>query len=100
MNQQIRDFKEKYLDFWNSISKKRKFLFIGTFIAIIVVLSLSIFFLSRSTYVPLFTTEMSQKEIGDIKAELDQEGHTDYKLDRNVTTILVPQQDVDNLLVS
>ncbi|SDM91278.1 flagellar basal-body MS-ring/collar protein FliF [Bacillus sp. OK048] len=100
MNQQIRDFKEKYLDFWNSISKKRKFLFIGTFIAIIVVLSLSIFFLSRSTYVPLFTTEMSQKEIGDIKAVLDQEGFTDYKLDRNGTTILVPQQDVDDLLVS
>jgi flagellar M-ring protein FliF len=100
MNQQIRDFKEKYMDFWNSVSKKRKFLFIGIFIAIIVTLSLSIFFLSRSTYVPLFTTEMSQKEIGDIKAELDQEGYTDYKLDRNGTTILVPQEDVDNLLVS
>ncbi|MDF2787982.1 MAG: hypothetical protein K0S80_1080 [Neobacillus sp.] len=100
MNQQIRDFKEKYIYFWNSVSKKRKFLFIGIFIAIIVALSLSIFFLSRSTYVPLFTNEMSQKEIGDIKAELDQEGYTDYKLDRNGTTILVPQEDVDNLLVS
>lgn len=100
MNQQLRDFKEKYIDYWNSVNKKRKFLFIGIFIAIIVALSLSIFFLSRSTYVPLFTTEMSQKEIGDIKAELDQEGYTDYKLDRNGTTILVPQQDVDNLLVS
>ncbi|MDR7080064.1 flagellar M-ring protein FliF [Neobacillus niacini] len=100
MNQQIRDFKEKYIYFWNSVSKKRKFLYIGIFIAIIVALSLSIFFLSRSTYVPLFTTEMSQKEIGDIKAGLDQEGFTDYKLDRNGTTILVPQEDVDNLLVS
>jgi flagellar M-ring protein FliF len=100
MNQQIRDFKEKYIYFWNSVSKKRKLLYIGIFIAIIVALSLSIFFLSRSTYVPLFTTEMSQKEIGDIKAELDQEGYTDYKLDRNGTTILVPQEDVDNLLVS
>ncbi|KGM46467.1 flagellar basal-body MS-ring/collar protein FliF [Neobacillus niacini] len=100
MNQQIRDFKEKYIDFWNSVSKKRRFLFIGIFIAIIVALSLSIFFLSRSTYVPLFTTEMSQKEIGDIKAELDQEGFTDYKLDRNGTTILVPKEDVDQLLVS
>lgn len=100
MNQQIRDFKEKYIYFWNSVSKKRKFLFIGIFIAIIVALSLSIFFLSRSTYVPLFTNEMSQKEIGDIKAELDQEGYTGYKLDRNGTTILVPQEDVDNLLVS
>lgn len=98
--QQLRDFKEKYLDFWNSVSKKRKFLFIGIFIAIIVALSLSIYFLSRSTYVPLFTNEMSQKEIGDIKAELDQEGYTEYKLDQNGTTILVPQEDVDNLLVS
>jgi flagellar M-ring protein FliF len=100
MNQQIRDVKEKYLDFWNSVSSKKKALFIGIFIAIILVLSLSIFFLSRSTYVPLFTNEMSQKEIGDIKAELDQEGFTKYKLDRNGTTILVPQEDVNHLLVS
>ncbi|NWQ39665.1 flagellar M-ring protein FliF [Bacillus sp. EB106-08-02-XG196] len=100
MNQQIRDFKEKNIYFWNSVSKKRRFLYIGIFIAIIVALSLSIFFLSKSTYVPLFTNEMSQKEIGDIKAELDQEGYTDYKLDRNGTTILVPQEDVDQLLVS
>jgi flagellar M-ring protein FliF len=100
MIQQLRDLKEKYRDFWNSGSKKRKFQFIGIFIAILLVLSLSIFFLSRSTYVPLFTNEMSQKEIGDIKAELDQEGYTDYKLDQNGTAILVPQEDVDQLLVS
>ncbi|WP_342429538.1 flagellar basal-body MS-ring/collar protein FliF [Neobacillus sp. FSL H8-0543] len=100
MIQQLRDFKEKYIEFWNSVSKKRKFLFIGIFIAIIVALSLSLYFLSRSTYVPLFTNEMSQKEIGDIKAELDQEGYTEYKLDQNGTKILVPQEDVDNLLVS
>jgi flagellar M-ring protein FliF len=100
MIQHIREFKEKYKDYWKAVSKKRRFLFIGIFISIILVLSLSIFFLSRSTYVPLFTNEMSQKEIGDIKAELDQEGYTGYKLDRNGTTILVPQEDVDNLLVS
>ncbi|GHH99977.1 flagellar basal-body MS-ring/collar protein FliF [Neobacillus kokaensis] len=100
MIQQIRNVKEKYIEYWNSVSKKQRFLFVGIFIALIFALALSIFLLSRQTYVPLFTNELSQKEIGDIKAELDQEGYTDYRLDRNGTTIEVPKEDVDNLLVS
>ncbi|WP_462410734.1 flagellar basal-body MS-ring/collar protein FliF [Neobacillus sp. Marseille-QA0830] len=100
MIQQLRNLKEKYMDYWNSVSKKQRFLFIGLFIAVILALSLTIYFVSKPTYVPLFTNELSQKEIGDIKAELDQEGYTDYRLDKNGTMISVPQEDVDNLLVS
>ena len=100
MIQQIRNLKEKYMDYWNSVSKKQKFLFIGLFLAVIVALFLTIYFVSKPTYVPLFTNQLSQKEIGDIKAELDQEGYTDYRLDKNGTMISVPQEDVDNLLVS
>lgn len=100
MIQQLRNLKEKYMDFWNSVSKKRRLLFLGIFIAILLALTLSIYFLSRPVYVPLFTNNLSQKEIGDIKAELDQEGYADYKLDHNGTRILVPAKDADNLLVS
>lgn len=100
MNQQLRNLKEKYIEYWDSVSKKQKLLFVGIFLAILLALVLTIFFLSKPTYVPLFTNELSQKEIGDIKAELEQEGYTDYKLDSNGTNIQVPKADVDNLLVS
>ncbi|MDF2902695.1 MAG: hypothetical protein K0S25_333 [Bacillus sp. (in: firmicutes)] len=100
MNQRLRELKEKYLEYWNSVSNKRKLLFIGVFIAVIAALSLSIYFVSKPSYVPLYANEMSQKEIGDIKAELDREGYTGYRLENNGTTISVPQQDASNLLVS
>lgn len=100
MIQQLRNLKEKYMDYWNSVSKKRRFLFLGIFTAILLALSLSIYFLSRPVYVPLFTNDLSQKEIGDIKAELDQQGYTGYKLDHNGTRILVQAKDADQLLVS
>ncbi len=100
MIQQLRELKTKYLEYWNSVSKKRRFLFIGIFISVVAALSLSIYFVSKPTYIPLYTNEMSQKEIGDIKAELDRDGYTKYKLGDNGTSILVPQADASDLLVS
>jgi flagellar M-ring protein FliF len=100
MNQQLREFKENYLGFWKSISTKKKIIYIGVFISIIAALSLSIYFVSKPSLVPLYSNQLSQKEIGDIKAELDREGYTKYELANNGTTILVPQEDTADLLVS
>lgn len=100
MNQQIREFKEKWTGYWNSINKKNKLLYMGIFISVIAALSLSIYFISNTKYVPLYTNEMSQKEIGDIKAELDREGYTEYRLDNNGTRIMVAEDDAANLIVS
>ncbi|MFZ7944696.1 flagellar basal-body MS-ring/collar protein FliF [Neobacillus sp. 19] len=100
MNQQIREFSGKITDYWNSVSKKNKILTILLFIFIVLALSLSIYFVSKPKLVPLYTNEMSQQEIGDIKAELDREGYTEYQLDNNGTTILVAEKDASNLLVS
>jgi flagellar M-ring protein FliF len=100
MNQQLREFKDNYLGFWKSVSNKKKIIYIGSFISIIAALSLSIYFVSKPSLVPLYSNELSQKEIGDIKAELDREGYTEYELANNGTTILVPQEDSADLLVS
>lgn len=100
MNQQLREFKDHYLGFWKSLSKKKKIIYIGSFLGIIAALSLSIYFLSKPSLVPLYSNELSQKEIGDIKAELDREGYLDYQLANNGTSILVPQEDVADLQVA
>ncbi|RHW33309.1 flagellar M-ring protein FliF [Neobacillus notoginsengisoli] len=100
MNQQLRQYKQRYQEYWNSVSQKRKVVFIAAFLSIITILSLSIYFLTKTDYVPLYSNEMGPKEIGDIKAALDKEGYTKYKLDHNGTKILVPQEDAADLVVS
>jgi flagellar M-ring protein FliF len=100
MNQQLREFKDNYLGFWKSTSNKKKMIYISLFISIIAALSLSIYFVSKPSLVPLYSNELSQKEIGDIKAELDREGYTKYQLAKNGTTILVPQEEVADLQVA
>jgi flagellar M-ring protein FliF len=100
MNQQLREFKDNYLGFWKSTSNKKKMIYISLFISIIAALSLSIYFVSKPSLVPLYSNELSQKEIGDIKAELDREGYMGYELAKNGTTILVPQEDVADLQVA
>lgn len=100
MKQQIGEIREKVSGYWNSISKKNKFLYSGLFIFVILGLSLTIYFATKPDYVPLFNNQMSQQEIGEIKAELDKQGFTDYRLENNGTTISVPAEEASNLLVS
>ncbi|WP_284036427.1 flagellar basal-body MS-ring/collar protein FliF [Neobacillus sp. 114] len=100
MKQQIRDFREKIGGNWNSISKKNKFLYSGLFVFVILALSLTIYFVSKPDYVPLFNNQLSQQEIGEIKAELDRQGFADYRLENNGTSITVPAKEAPNLLVS
>jgi flagellar M-ring protein FliF len=100
MNQQIREFSDKLSGFWNSVSKKNKILYIGLFLLVIAALSLTIYFTTKPTYIPLYSNEMSQSGIGDIKAELDREGYSKYRLENNGTSISVPEKDASNLLVS
>src|SRR4051794_40619109 len=100
MNQQMRELGGKFSGFWNSISTKNKFLYIGLFVFIIIALSLSIYFVSKPKLIPLYTTEMSQQEIGEVKAELDRQGFADYKVENNGTRIMVPEKEASNLLVS
>jgi flagellar M-ring protein FliF len=86
--------------YWKERSLKQKGLFIGTFLFLIVALSTFIIIASRPQYVPLYTGQLTQREVGDIKAELDKQGHTNYKISENGTMLLVPRKDAPDLLVS
>ncbi|MEH7155124.1 flagellar basal-body MS-ring/collar protein FliF [Neobacillus drentensis] len=97
---QLKQTGELFSNYWKSKSSKQKGLIIGTFLVLLVALSTFIFFASRPQYVPLYTGQLSQREVGDIKAELDKEGYTDYKLSETGTSIQVAQKDAPDLLVS
>ncbi|MEH7307822.1 flagellar basal-body MS-ring/collar protein FliF [Neobacillus drentensis] len=97
---QLKQTGELFSNYWKSKSSKQKGLIIGTFLVLLVALSTFIFFASRPQYVPLYTGQLSQREVGDIKAELDKQGYTDYKLSETGTSLQVPQKDAPDLLVS
>ncbi|MBU8918260.1 flagellar M-ring protein FliF [Bacillus sp. FJAT-29953] len=100
MNQKLNDFKEKLSQFWKNASKKNKTLYIGTFILVVALLSIGIFYFSKPNLVPLYANSLSQKEIGEIKAVLEKQGATDIEVNNNGTQILVPKDQAADLIVN
>ncbi|MEH7107176.1 MULTISPECIES: flagellar basal-body MS-ring/collar protein FliF [Bacillaceae] len=97
---QLKKTTERFKEYWNARSKKQKWFIIGSFLTIIIALSIFIFVASRPQYIPLYTGQLSQREVGDIKAELDKEGFTDYQVNDTGTMLLVPKKNAPDLLVS
>jgi flagellar M-ring protein FliF len=100
MNQRLNEMKEKISGFWGRLSKKKKWGYVGIFLFLVLSLSLGIYFFSKPQLVPLYANSLSQKEVGDIKTELERQGYTDFQLADNGTKILVPKQDAPDLLVN
>ncbi|MDR7000965.1 flagellar basal-body MS-ring/collar protein FliF [Neobacillus niacini] len=97
---QLKQTKDKFSTYWAARSKKQKWMIIGTFLFLFVSISIFIFFASRPQYVPLYTGQLTQREVGDIKAELDKEGFTNYKISDSGTMLSVPRKDAPDLLVN
>ncbi|WP_099158094.1 flagellar basal-body MS-ring/collar protein FliF [Virgibacillus ndiopensis] len=97
MKEKILQFKESAKTFWTNRSKSQKGIFLGS-IAIVVALIIGItFFTTNSSFVPLYNN-LSLQEVGQIKTELDTRG-VPYELQDGGTTITVPEEQVDTLLV-
>ncbi|MGM8364141.1 flagellar basal-body MS-ring/collar protein FliF [Virgibacillus sp. W0181] len=97
MKEKIKQIKERLTTFWTSRTKSQKVTFVGS-IAIIFILIGSIIFLTSNTkYVPLYSN-LSLQEIDQIKTELDAKS-VPYELDAGGTTISVPEDQVDSLIV-
>lgn len=97
---QIKQNGERVRTYWAARSSKQKGLFIGTFLFLFIVLAAFVYFASRPDYVPLYTGQLSQRDVGDIKAELDKEGFTNYQISQNGTVILVPRKNAPDLVVT
>jgi flagellar M-ring protein FliF len=100
MKQTFVDIKEKVSQFWKNGSKRRNSMYIGAFLALVILISFVVFFFLKPNYVPLYANSLSQKEIGDIKGVLEKQGFTDYKIANNGTQILVPKENAPELIVN
>src|SRR3954447_23704080 len=98
MNERLTKIRTDFQSFWSSRTKKQKTNYVGSAVAIIALAAFLTFFLSRTEYAPLYS-DVSRAEIGRIKEQLDSQG-VSSKIAPGGTAILVPQERVDDLLVS
>ncbi|MFS0688102.1 flagellar basal-body MS-ring/collar protein FliF [Sporosarcina sp. 179-K 8C2 HS] len=84
--------------FWSSRTKRQKTTYIGSAAAVIIFAAFLTYFLSRTEFVPLYS-DVSRAEIGRIKEELDAQG-IPSQIAPGGTSILVPKERVDDLLVT
>ncbi|MDW0109233.1 flagellar basal-body MS-ring/collar protein FliF [Sporosarcina aquimarina] len=98
MKERLTKIKNDIQAFWSNRTTKQKTLYISVAAAIILVAALLTFFLSRTTYVPLYK-DLSRSDIGRIKEELDAQA-VPNQIAPGGTSILVPEERVDDLLVS
>lgn len=92
-------YRDKFVDYWKNLSKKQKILLIGTFSFLFISMIIFIYVAAQPKYVPLYTSELSTAEIGQVKSELDNQGYTNYKLSETGRSILVPKKDASGLVV-
>lgn len=97
MNERITKFKNDMTLFWRSRTKTQKGTLIGTILGVIILAGAVTFFATKTEYVPLFK-DVSTAEIGRIKETLDAQG-VPNEIAPGGTTILVPSEQVDSLLV-
>ena len=98
MNERLTKIRTDLQQFWSSRTKRQKTTYIASVISVIAIAALLTFFLSRTEYAPLYK-DVSRAEIGRIKEQLDAQG-IPSQVAPGGTSILVPKQQVDSLLVS
>ncbi|WP_087972911.1 flagellar basal-body MS-ring/collar protein FliF [Oceanobacillus rekensis] len=97
MKENFLKWKETVTTFWTSRSKGQKGIFLGVIITAVVFIAVLSLLSTNTKYVPLYNN-LSLQEVGQIKAELDTKA-VSYELSDAGTTISVPEEEVETLLV-
>ncbi|WP_186577475.1 flagellar basal-body MS-ring/collar protein FliF [Aquibacillus kalidii] len=97
MKQKIDIYREKFINFWNTKTKSQRTLYLGLILLFLLVVVGGTLLANTSKMVPMYK-DLSLQEVGQIKAELDARG-VQYELTNGGTTIEVPEEMVDTLLV-
>ncbi|PAE30029.1 flagellar M-ring protein FliF [Paenibacillus sp. 7884-2] len=97
MKETLLKWKESVTLFWQNRSKSQRGLFLGSVIIVILFIIGIAFFSSNTRFVPLYNN-LTIQEVGQIKAELDTRG-IPYELNNGGTSINVPEEQVESLLV-
>lgn len=98
MNERLTKIKSDSTSFWQSRTKNQKGAIVGALVAVIALAAAITYFSTRVTMAQLFP-EMSQAEVGRITEVLASQG-VKYEVTNNGTTILVPENQVQDLQVS
>jgi len=97
MKEKLLKWKESATGFLKSRTKSQIGILIGSLLIIIMIITGAIFFTTSSNFVPLYNN-LSLQEVNQIKTELDARS-VPYELEDGGTSVLVPEDQVDNLLV-
>ncbi|MGN7478532.1 flagellar basal-body MS-ring/collar protein FliF [Solibacillus silvestris] len=98
MNERLTKIKSDSTSFWQSRTKNQKGAIIGAIVIVIALAAAITYFSTRTTMAQLFP-EMSQAEAGRITEVLASQG-VKYEVTNGGTTILVPENQVQDLQVS
>jgi flagellar M-ring protein FliF len=97
MNETIRNYLNKFKNFWTTRTKKQKAIYVGAVVFLALLIALSTFFATKTTLVPLYSN-LTPSETGTIKESLDSRGVVSEITDGGAT-ISVPEEVVDTLKV-
>lgn len=97
MKEKWMKWKENVTDFFKSRSKKQLGILAGSILIVLMIIIGVIFLTTRTNFVPLYNN-LSLQEVNQIKTELDARG-IPYELEDGGTSVLVPEDQVDGLLV-
>ncbi|KAB2335417.1 flagellar basal-body MS-ring/collar protein FliF [Bacillus mesophilum] len=97
MKESFQNFITKLKEFWRSRPKKQKTLYIGSSILLIILIIAGSIWATSTSFVPLYSN-LSPSETGAIKENLTARG-IQSEIANDGTTILVPEEMADTLLV-
>jgi flagellar M-ring protein FliF len=98
MKEKLLVYKKKLTESWGSFSKTTKWSIIGTFVATLLLLSIIVFFSSRTSYAALYTN-LSPAEAGEIKTAIEEQG-IPVQISSDGKAVSVPNEEIANLKVS
>lgn len=97
MKEKLNKISSSVKEFWKGRTKRQKGMFVGGAVILIALIAVMVIFTSNEEFVPLYNN-LSAQEVSQIKAELDTKG-VPYEIGNNGTSISVPKDQVDALLV-
>ncbi len=93
MAEAIRNFGRRITTWFLGLEKRKQYIYVGALIGIILLVSLLVFFLTRTEYVTL-SRGLSTEKAAEISNKLDELNIT-WRAEDNSSTILVPKKDID-----
>src|SRR5690625_4079131 len=97
MKEKLIDTRDTAINQWKSLNKRRQIMYIISAILIIGIITLILMFSLKKNYVPLYNN-LSVQEVSQIKEELEARGVA-YEIKDGGTTITVPENEADHLIV-